>query len=81
MVLILFYENVFHYYIHDVIIIKLTYDSSKIDELVCLNENDRKDLMFDHLKKTRKLDCVICKSDHVVLTLYLMVRSKLAKMK
>ena len=42
--LILFYGNVFHYYIHDVIIIKLTYDSSKIAELVCLNENERKDL-------------------------------------
>ena len=43
-VLILFYGNVFHYYIHDVINIKLTYDSSKIAELVCLNEIERKDL-------------------------------------
>ena len=31
-------------YINDVIIIKLPYDSSKIAELVCLNENERKDL-------------------------------------
>ena len=28
MVLIMFYGNVFHYYIHDIIIIKQTYDSS-----------------------------------------------------
>ena len=44
MVLILFYGNVLHYYIHDVIIIKLTYDISNIAELVSLNENERKDL-------------------------------------
>ena len=44
LLLIMIYGNVFHYYIHDVIIIKLTYDSSKIAELVCLNENERKDL-------------------------------------
>ena len=32
------------FYINDVIIIKLTYDNSKIVELVCLNENERNDL-------------------------------------
>ena len=77
--LILFYGNVFHVYIHDVIIIRLTYDSSKIPELVCLNENERKDLSVWPLAQTWRLDCVICMSDHVVLTLYLMVRSKLAQ--
>ena len=43
--LIPFYGNDFHYYNHDFIIIKMTYDSSKIAELVCLNENERKNLM------------------------------------
>ena len=52
----------------------MTYDSSKMAELVCLNENERKDLSVWPLKKTWRLDCIICKSDHVVVTLYLMVR-------
>ena len=52
----------------------MTYDSSKIAELVCLNENERNDLSVWPLEKNRRLDCVICKSDHVVLTLYLMVQ-------
>ena len=63
--------------INDVIIIKLTYDN--IAELISLNENERKDLRVWPLEKTWRLDCVICKSDHVVPTLYLMVRSKLAQ--
>ena len=54
MVLILFYGNVLYYYIHDVIIIKLTYDSSKIAELVSLNENERKDLSVWPLEKNLK---------------------------
>ena len=68
------HKIIIFFYINDVIIIKLTYDSSKIAEFVCLNENERKDLSVWPLKKTWRLDCVICKSDHVVLTLYLMVR-------
>ena len=39
-----FIKSLFIFYINDVIIIKLTYDSSKIAELVWLNENERKDL-------------------------------------
>ena len=69
-----FIKLLFIFYINDVIIIKLTYDSSKIAELVCLNKNERKDLSLWPLEKTWRLDCVICKSDHVVLTLYLMAR-------
>ena len=40
----------YYFYINDGI--TLTYDSSKIAELVCLNENERNDYVFDHLRKT-----------------------------
>ena len=64
-----FIKSLFIFYINDVIIIKFTYGSSKTAELVCLNENERKDLSVWPLEKPWRLDCVIYKSDNVVQTL------------